>query len=101
MSETLINWPDADPIDQKTLEKVSILLSGQGHLLRLIFSPSKAQLADTAENIKKHASYLSSGEYLLVLLALDLWDGSGEVLFKDVFMELDYSYLKKAIDAFV
>lgn len=101
MSRKTICWPDADSIDLKTLEKISNLLSGHEHLLPLIFNPKRSQLADTSENIKVQAGHLSSGEYLLVLLSLDLWDGSGNVLFKNVFRELDYPYLKKAIEAFI
>jgi hypothetical protein len=95
-----IHWPQADPIDLEILNKVKTLLTGHEHLLELIFHSARAELSDSAENIKGQAAHLSSGEYLLLLLAMDLWNGSGEVLFKNVFEALDYPHLERAIRAF-
>lgn len=87
----MIYWKNARPGDQLLLESIKILLNDHDKLLIFLFHPSDARLNDSGDRLLKKARCFSSGEYVLIKMALDFWDGSGNALFSDVYSTLDGS----------
>lgn len=102
MTTIFDNWKkSADCHDLKLLSKIIELFGNHQHLIMMIFNSKKPELNDTSSNIKKNALSLSHGEYLLTLLALDIWDGSGDVNLKEIFKVFDNKTIINIFKAFM
>lgn len=99
----MIHWKeDAWPGDVKLFECIQILLKDHPKLLDFLFHPHHPQLNAPGPVLRKRARCFSSGELILVKVALDMWDGSGNALLSDVYEILDgqhYFQVLKAIEA--
>ncbi len=85
----MLLWKNADESDKFLFSLIAGLLEKHSYLIDLILDKDRPRLKDTSENIKQMAFTLSSGENLLVRLALDIWDGSGGVLWTELCHHLD------------
>ena len=74
---TQIEWQNAQVYEQELLRAMCILFAKHPELLWFVFDPHKPKLADSPEKLIKQSEVFSSGEQLLVQIALDLWNGSG------------------------
>lgn len=92
-----INWVNATESDQELLKIIKFLLKRHTKLLQFLFNSKYPQLRAESEKLKREARCFSSGEYTLVTLALDLWDGSGDTKIRDIFNNLDRDLIKNAI----
>ena len=93
-----IYWPTADTEDQKRLEVISNLLWPHEKLLLFLFKTNKPELNGSPEEMKERAQCFSSGERVLINLALDVWSGSGDTKVMDL-TKLDPANLQKAFTA--
>ena len=71
------------------LRAVSLLLANDSMLLDFLFDPSRRHLAAAPADLLFEAGVLSSGQQVLVRLALDIWDGSGGSHVIDIIHRLD------------
>ena len=81
----MLFWKNACPSDKKTLEILLILFRKHPDLLYFLFVLDRPQLRLPSIVLKENSGVFSSGEELLVRLGLDIWDGSGQVLFKEIY----------------
>ncbi len=88
-----------DSTDLKLIKSIKILLSDHPKLFNFMFDQKAARLKAPSDRILDEAQHLSSGEYLLVQVALDLWDGSGHALFKDLRSILSHSNRKNLLES--
>lgn len=93
-----ICWPTADIGDQKRLEIISNLLWPHEKLLLFLFKTNKPELNGSPEEMKERAQCFSSGEKVLISLALDVWSGAGDTKVTDLY-KLDPANLQKAFTA--
>ncbi len=73
-----IHWPHADGDDLLRLKSIKILLGSQPQLLAYLFHKDKPCLQNPPEQILCSIGSFSHGEVILITLALDLWNGSGD-----------------------
>lgn len=78
---------------------IKILLKRHPKLLDYLFNYKANQLNDNPSIIMKEAGCFSSGEQLLIKIALDFWDGSGNALMRDIYQILDPNNFKNVFSA--
>lgn len=93
----MLCWENVCPSDQKRLQAISILYGKHPDLLFYLFEVSRPRLKLPSEILKEYAQGFSSGEELLIRLGLDIWDGSGNALFREVHQILDPTNFQNAI----
>lgn len=76
------------PIDPR-YRAISILLANNPRLLDYLFQKNRHQLQQPPEEIMEDIGYLSSGEQVLMRIALDLWSGDGAARLGDIVWTLD------------
>lgn len=96
---SFLHWKTARPRDQRFQIVVTALFASNARLLALVFDRDQPRLRDEPENILTQARGLSSGEYLLLRLALDLWNDSGDVRIQELISSLDSTNFANAIGA--
>lgn len=87
-----IHWKNADKNELRALEAIKILLEGHEKLLNHIFHPTEARLNAEPRTVLDCAQCFSSGEYILIQVALDFWDGSGKASLSDIYGFLDRAH---------
>ncbi len=93
-------WKGASQSDRKRYAVIAGALERQPALLRLLFRADRPELSSPPEEISSHVGAFSSGEKILVRVALDIWSGSGDVLLMDL-CRLDPQNFRNAITAFI
>ena len=96
----MLNWSTVNDFDLKTINLIKTLLKNHPKLLLFIFNQKKPQLRTSSSIILEEALAFSSGEIILVKLALDLWDRSGNSKFMDVIDLLSNENLLQVQKAF-
>lgn len=71
------DWQSADAGGVQLYEAVSKLFAHHQHLLNGIFDKEKPKLCAEPADLLAHYQCLSSGEYVMVKVALDIWCSSG------------------------
>ena len=85
----MIRWPRATKTDDRLLSIIGHLCSQHLYLLDLLFDPNEPRLRRAPEELLEESVNLSSGEDLLVRVALDLWSGSGNARIWELVEVLD------------
>jgi hypothetical protein len=83
------NWTEATPSDKALFVIISRLLNKHPKLLPFIFHPKEPILGQSPEILIQQARAFSSGELLLVRLAIDIWSQDSSVGFMEVVWNLD------------
>ena len=92
---------NASQDDLELLEAISILLGRNQRLLAFLFHPHKAILRKSATRLKKEMGCLSSGEQVLLNIALDFWSEEGEVHFNGLYQILCPRSFKNCLDSLI
>lgn len=71
------------------MEVMNLLFRYHPKLLAFLFDPDRARLRQQAEWLMEEAGGFSSGEQMLIRIALNLWNGHGTVTLWDVIETLD------------
>ena len=85
----MLNWPGCGRHERRILEVLNLIFRNHTKLLDFLFEPGEPRLRLEPEHLLFNAGVFSSGEQILVRLALDLWDGSGNVRLWDIIDRLD------------
>lgn len=70
-------------------QAISLLLANDPWLLRLLFDDDPVRLSAPPDSILKETKGLSSGQQLLIRIALDIWSGDGHAKLWDIVSVLD------------
>jgi len=96
ISETLFywmlnmkSWKNASESDRKTYESISQVFFSYPYLLNNFFDKDKPKIRLQSEKMLEQASGLSSGEFVLIKVALDIWSGSGNAYVWELVETLD------------
>lgn len=73
----MLKWTNTSKDDQKRLKAITILLDNDERLVRFLFHSTKSQLSTTPEILKAKMKCFSSGEQVLLLIAMDIWGTYG------------------------
>jgi hypothetical protein len=74
----MVQWERATKTDRRVYRAVSLVLTKHPYLLKFLFDPVEPRLRLAPEELLRESAHMSSGEDLLVRVALDLWSGSGD-----------------------
>ena len=92
-----IEWNKICPTDKSLLQAICILLDGHSWIRQYLFTDDFSELREDAEILKKNP--FSSGEKLLVTIALDVWNGSGGTRLDEIFHTLDERNYRNLLNA--
>jgi len=95
----MLHWTPSSHSETRLIEAVSIALSKHDDLMEFLFDPSRPQLRATPDQLVRESSGFSSGERLLIRIALDLWNASGEVKIGDLLKVLDQENFENVLVA--
>ncbi len=96
----MFQWKDADPDDLKRLNTIMIFMQKYPSLLTFLFFKTKPELNGSPETIKKRSCCFSSGEQVLINIALDIWSNSGDAKINDLYT-LDPENFQNVVKALV
>jgi len=85
----MIPWPKASKTDLRLFEAVSRVFRNHPYLLEFLFDPREPRLRLLSEELLERSRDFSSGEDLLIRVALDLWSGGGEARIWELLEYLD------------
>lgn len=71
------DWQGADAAEMQLYDAVSKLFVQHQHLLNGIFDKKTPKLSAEPAQLLRHYRCASSGEYLMVKVAIDVWCGAG------------------------
>jgi len=92
-----LNWKT--PGQQRLGLAMATLFAAHHDLLLFIFDPEEPRLSMTPDLMLQRIKGFSSGERLLIRLALDIWNDSGEVKITELLNTLDPTNFTNAIAA--
>jgi hypothetical protein len=94
-----MNWINASSSDRKLYLIIETMLQEHPKLREYLFHPTRAELAGPPDELLRNP--YSSGEKLLIQVAIDLWsNGSGGTLLMDL-NRLDGDNLMRVLQAFI
>ena len=93
-------WSELDRLDKVKLEAIQILLCHHSKLFLFLFDPLNYCLNTSPDVLLEKATCFSSGEYILIQMALDIWSSSGYAHIYELLLHLDYKNFCRAIEAF-
>lgn len=85
----MLDWPGAGRHDRRMLETLNLIFRRHSGLLAFLFEPQCPRLRQEPAYLLTAAGAFSSGERVLVRIALDLWNSSGSVRLWDLIETLD------------
>jgi hypothetical protein len=94
-------WRDATVAERRQYQLISLIFSKHPKLLEFFFETQRPRIRFESEKMLDEAGCFSSGEQLLIRVALDLWSGSGNALVWQMVEILDhenFSNVLKALD---
>jgi hypothetical protein len=83
------SWINASESDRRIFKAIEVLLTNHPKLLDFLFKKEEALLSSSPQLIKRKSRCFSSGEQVLIQIALDIWSGSGKAKFLDILNRLD------------
>lgn len=85
----MLNWENVGRHQKKMMEALNIIFKGHDKLVKFLFEDGRPRLRQEAELLLKAASGFSSGERLLIRVAIDLWNGEAGVRLWELLERLD------------
>ena len=96
----MIQWKDASIDDLMRLRAIQIIFGDECDFTDFLFHPTKSRLADSPDNLKAAMKCFSSGEQVLILIAMDIWGSYGGGLhFDDLYQKLSLRALNRCLKA--
>lgn len=83
------DWQSPDPEEVQLYEAISRLFVNHPHLLKGIFDKKIPSLSAEPADLLTHYQCLSSGEYVMMKVALDIWCSSGGARVSELLDTLD------------
>jgi hypothetical protein len=90
-------WKTAESYEWKQIEAISIVLSNHYKLLEFLFEKERPNLRNSPEQLLEWSLGFSSGEQVLVRVALDIWSNSGSARVSDLLISLDQSNFENVL----
>lgn len=92
-------WPKVGRVERKLFEAISHIFKSYPYLLDFLFDPDVAKIRALPEELISQSESLSSGEDLLVRVALDLWSGGGNACVWELIEILDEQNFNNVLEA--
>ncbi len=94
--------PTWDVVDLDTYNRLQIIVEmfqADDRLLEFVFNPVKAELRTCPQTLTEESRCLSSGEQILIRVALDIWSAEGSATVGELLTALDYPRFEDVIRA--
>lgn len=85
----MLNWKGTTEHCRQMQEVLNLIFAKHPELLHFLFDRHEPCLRQDAETLLCEAGVFSSGEKILIQVALDLWSGEGQARFWDIVQRLD------------
>jgi hypothetical protein len=85
----MLDWSCASRYELRLLYVYKRIFCKHDKLLAFLFESKLPQLKRDPKELLQDMGVFSSGEQILIRIALDLWDGSGGTYLWDIFQGLD------------
>jgi hypothetical protein len=92
-------WRHAKPSDHHVFKVVALIFHNHPELLEFFFEKERPRIRFQAIEMRRHAAGMSSGEQLLLRVALDVWGGSGNAKIWQLIETLDSGNLANVLKA--
>jgi hypothetical protein len=89
ITECTLQWSPRLISENILLQAMCQLFKKHPNLLKFTFDPHRPELRESPDELLQQARALSSGENVLVRIAMDLWNQSGDVRLWEVIERLD------------
>ena len=93
----MLNWQGARRHERRMLEVLNLIFRNHPELLAFLFEPGQPRLRQAPEILLVEAGVYSSGEKVLLRVALDLWNGSGHAQLWDLIEGLDLASYRQVL----
>ena len=96
------SWREATRTERRQYRIICLIFSNHPKLLEFFFDPEKPRVRFEPMDMLKGAGCFSSGEQVLIRVALDVWSGSGNAKIWQLLEKLDhdnFSNVLKALDS--
>lgn len=93
-------WPNAGDSDLQRYEAISRVFMSHEYLLPFFFDTEQPRVRLAPEKMLRQADGMSTGEFLLIKIALDIWSGSGNARVWELIENLDqqnFSFVLQAL----
>ena len=94
-----LNWKRPRVFEQELLIAMTKLFAAHENLMTFVFEREEPGLRNHPDILIEQAKGMSSGEYVLVRLALDIWNDSGGVQISELINRLDATNFENAMAA--
>jgi hypothetical protein len=101
MEAPMQTWRDATRTEQRQYQLIASIFFKHPKLLEFFFQKRSAQMQFSPENMLKEMRCFSSGEQVLIRVAMDVWSGSGNAKVWQLLEKLDhenFSNVLKVLD---
>ena len=85
----MLQWTKTNRHEARMEEALCLIFRNHPKLLEFLFDRTSPKLRQPVEQLQFEAGVYSCGEQILIRVALDLWNGSGEVTLWDLVGRLD------------
>lgn len=85
----MLNWKETGRHQNRMMETLNIICAQHPELLEFLFEKDRPRLKQESDILLSRFSGYSSGQRILIRMALDLWNGSGEVKLWQIIEGLD------------
>ncbi len=92
-------WKEANSCDLKQWHAITRVFKNHPNLIEFFFDAKKPRIRRCADELLAYADVFSSGEKLLIKIALDMWSGSGNAKIWELLEVLDVNNFENVIEA--
>lgn len=85
----MLDWKGIGRGERRMQEALNLIFSKHPRFLEFLFDGDKPRLRDEPDALLAEAGVFSTGEKILIRIALDLWSGQGRVSLWDIVERLD------------
>lgn len=95
----MMNWKTCSEEEKRLANIMHLLFKSYPELEQFLFNPETPNLNEPPEDILTQIGVFSSGEQILIRVALDLWSGEGGTRLYDMIYRLDDHNFTKVMAA--
>lgn len=93
------SWQSATASDRYTYSVIAVIFRNHPNLLRFFFEERRPRIRHKPMELRAQAAGFSSGEQLLIRVALDVWSGSGNAKIWQLIETLDPDNMCNVLEA--
>lgn len=95
----MIRWKNPSQDDLIRLRAIQIMFGDEFDFTEFLFHPKQPRLSDSSKNLKEAMRSFSSGEQVLILIAMDIWASEGGIHFDDLYRKMSSRSLNHCLKA--